>query len=53
MTASLALAQVPASIIWKLHTDVVKLMNSDAMRKDIQGRGMVLKTDNSPEEFAA
>lgn len=28
-------------------------MNSDAMRKDIQGRGMVLKTDNSPEEFAA
>jgi tripartite-type tricarboxylate transporter receptor subunit TctC len=49
----LAPAKVPPSIIQQLHGDVVKIMNSDEMRKDIESRGMLLKTSSSPNEFAA
>jgi len=49
----LAPAKVPDSIIRQLHASVVKIMNSDAMKKDIQGRGMLLRTSSNPEDFAA
>ena len=46
-------AKVPTTIIRLLHAEVAKIMNTDAMKKEIQGRGMLLKTNSSPEEFAS
>ncbi|MCC6889775.1 MAG: tripartite tricarboxylate transporter substrate binding protein [Hyphomicrobiales bacterium] len=49
----LAPAKVPSAIIQRLHAEVLKIMHTESMRKNIAGRGMLLKTNGSPEEFAA
>ena len=49
----LAPPRTPRNIIELLHREVVELMNTDAMKKDLRSRGMTLITNNRPEEFAA
>jgi tripartite-type tricarboxylate transporter receptor subunit TctC len=49
----LAPAKVPLAIIRRIHAEVLKIMHTESMMKNIQGRGMLLKTNSSPEEFAA
>jgi enoyl-CoA hydratase/carnithine racemase len=46
-------ARTPRYIIELLHREVVELMNTDAMKKDLRSRGMTLITNKRPEEFAA
>ena len=49
----MAPAKTPRPIIDRLHKEIVTIMNSAEMKKQLDARGMILMTSETPEAFAA